>query len=721
MDPRGVLSLTDLGTGRARVPAAVRRLAVVVSLAIALVAVSALGPTGMGPAGTGLRGHGPAGMVPTGIGPAHADPAPAQDGDHALRLAAGWLARQVTAEGQVLGVPAPADDLGPQARVVRALAAVGPGAGAAQRAWAAVLAAAEDLAALSTVQLGRLVLAAVAHGEADRVEAAVAELASRRTVGGVDDGRIGSGFPDAVAGHALAVQALRSVGGEVAPESLAWLQGQQCPTGGWPTYRDPASRQTGTCELLVPTMAITVEAVAALSAGGVPPLQDVEPFLRSAHTAVGAFADAPGLSPTPLATARGTAVIATLTGAPPDASWDGTAGGPVEAVLTEQLGCGWHGRDRGNLPESLQDVVGPAGEDPGTAPAPGAGTSPDRLASAILALATVLPPADPTPQVGDPFPDCPVVRDRAAGPDRLATAVAMAQLAFPDGADAVVLATSADFADALAASPLAGQLGAPVLLSGRDALPTATAAEVERLDPGEVVLMGGEAALSAAVAEAVAEVAPSATVRRVAGPDRWATAAAAAAEVEGDRVLLARGAGPAGSAPWADALSVGAWAAGAGIPVLLTDRDVLPAVTREALGERASAIVVGGTAAVSAAVEADAAGVTAVSRIAGSSRTGTSAAVLRAAISDGVDARHVVVATAADFPDALAAGPAAAALGATLLLVDPGRGVTDLATRTALLDVDFVVDRVTASGGPAALPDQVLADIAALVREGIDG
>ena len=659
-------------------------------------------------------------------GAAWADPAPAEDADHALGLATGWLARQVTADGQVVGLPSAAEDLVPGLTVVRALAAVGPGEGAADRIWAATLAAMTErgLADLAADELAALVLAALARDTDPRTLGPdgadlVAALEQRIVTAGVDEGRIGGSIVDAVPTHALAVQALVAAGASVAPEGLGWLQGQQCPTGGWPTYRDPASRQTGTCELLVPTMTATAAAATALATLGAVPDRDVEPFLRAAHSPLGAFAPAPGLMPSPAATAAGVAVIAALTGAAPDSSWQGTAGGPLEVAVGEQLGCGWHGLDRGGFPDDVRDAAGTGPVASGT---PGVGEPADVVARIVLALGTVVEVVDPTPRPGDPFPDCPVASARAAGADRVGTAVALSAVAFPDGAPAAVLATAVDHADALAAAALAGRLGAPVLLTSPQELSATTAVELDRLAPGEIVLMGGEAALSPTVATAVMDRHPGATVRRVAGPDRFATAAAAAEEVPGGRVFLARGVGPAAQAPWADALSVGAWSASRGIPVLLTARDALPAATIEALEDRQQVVVVGGTGAVSAEVEAQAGTISGdVTRIAGPGRTATSAAVLHAAHLDGVDARHVVVATAADFPDALAAGPAAAALGATLLLVDPGQGMTDVAVRTALLDVDFLVDAITAAGGTGAVAGAVLTDAAALVREGIDG
>jgi putative cell wall-binding protein len=53
------------------------------------------------------------------------------------------------------------------------------------------------------------------------------------------------------------------------------------------------------------------------------------------------------------------------------------------------------------------------------------------------------------------------------------------------------VATGADFPDALAGAAAAGYLGAPLLLVTRDSVPSATALELARLQPGRVVILGG--------------------------------------------------------------------------------------------------------------------------------------------------------------------------------------------------------------------------------------
>ncbi|HUG82968.1 MAG TPA: cell wall-binding repeat-containing protein [Euzebya sp.] len=103
----------------------------------------------------------------------------------------------------------------------------------------------------------------------------------------------------------------------------------------------------------------------------------------------------------------------------------------------------------------------------------------------------------------------------------------------------LVLARSDVPSDALAAGPVAGILGAPVLVTEADRLLPVTAEAISAFDPDLVVLAGGVDALSAQVEKAVEELGYD--TRRVSGADRHETAAALAgllAEYHTGRPLL---------------------------------------------------------------------------------------------------------------------------------------------------------------------------------------
>lgn len=125
---------------------------------------------------------------------------------------------------------------------------------------------------------------------------------------------------------------------------------------------------------------------------------------------------------------------------------------------------------------------------------------------------------------------------RLAGADRFATAEAIAEWQFPEGADAVYVATGMAYHDALLAGPGAVRDQAPLLLVTRDTVPAATQRALSRLAPSRIVLVGGTGAVSTVVA---AELATHGSVERIAGGTLAETAAAAGAGAPGSRVFVA--------------------------------------------------------------------------------------------------------------------------------------------------------------------------------------
>jgi len=192
---------------------------------------------------------------------------------------------------------------------------------------------------------------------------------------------------------------------------------------------------------------------------------------------------------------------------------------------------------------------------------------------------------------------------RLEGPERFATAGAVARAAGPAASGDVVLALGTDFADAVAAGALSASPDhPPTLLSARDELPAATEQALGQLGARRVLIIGGESAISESVSRRLLEL--GYLVERLAGPSRFDTSAAVARAAmvrfgEGTRpVVLATGYG------YADALAAGALAAHLGGPLQLVhnaDLDQSPAA-REFLREYAAAflegLVVGGQAAV---------------------------------------------------------------------------------------------------------------------------
>lgn len=260
---------------------------------------------------------------------------------------------------------------------------------------------------------------------------------------------------------------------------------------------------------------------------------------------------------------------------------------------------------------------------------------------------------------------------RVFGNSRYATAAAVALRQFDESnrpVQSVVITTGEKFPDALVAGPLAAAgLPKPMLLVQQGAVPTETRDAIELLDPQGLIIVGGEGAVSSGV-EAQLESLTGATAQRIEGFDRYSTAVAVSKVAfpgAANTVFLAFG----GNFP--DAVVAGSLGANEQAPVLLVEQNSVPGVVMDRLKElNPSAIhIVGGPGVISDSVRDQVKSATGVTptRIFGGDRHATSVAGSVHAFPSGTDT--VYIATGANFPDALAAGPAGAADDAPVLLV----------------------------------------------------
>lgn len=298
----------------------------------------------------------------------------------------------------------------------------------------------------------------------------------------------------------------------------------------------------------------------------------------------------------------------------------------------------------------------------------------------------VTPPPDPTP---DPTP---LVVTTLKGASRYDTAIAVSKQAYPADAPALVLATGSNFPDALCAAPLATALGGPMLLvPSASSLDAKVLAEITRLHPSTIVLVGASGAVSSGIEAQVKALSWGPVVSRIAGPDRFATAALVADAVKAElgavpQVVVANG------TTYADALSVAPLAAAKGWPILLTYANTLPTQTQAAIDRlgATSCVVIGGTGVVSPGVMAQ---LPAAIRQGGTDRYDTCAVIADFAVANGMSYATVGTTVGNNFPDALAAGPLLAKLGGVLLLTPPDAVSSPMTARltTHHADVDALV------------------------------
>lgn len=303
---------------------------------------------------------------------------------------------------------------------------------------------------------------------------------------------------------------------------------------------------------------------------------------------------------------------------------------------------------------------------------------------------------------------------RVEGADRVATAVAGSRGAF-GVTETVVLAAAGDYPDALVAGPLAASLDAPILLVGGTVTPE-LATELKRLAAFEAIIVGGTDAVPESVDADLEERGIS--VRRLAGADRFATAAAVASEVGGGSGTAVVASGRA----FPDALSAVPMAVAEGAPLLLVEPRAVPAATVKALNDLGidRTILAGGTAAVSDEVAAD---LPDPRRIAGSDRYETSVALAEAVLDSDRDVRQVAIADGRNFPDALAAGPVmaigfgGASGGGPVLLVDGADADNSPASLSLLRAERDRIESAVVVGGPSAVSSRTVDRVtAALTR-----
>jgi putative cell wall-binding protein len=286
----------------------------------------------------------------------------------------------------------------------------------------------------------------------------------------------------------------------------------------------------------------------------------------------------------------------------------------------------------------------------------------------------------------------PQMVDVVSGANRFETSVAASRTGWPGTARAVVLATGEDYANALAASALAGTVGGPLLLTPTAFLYPGLGDEIDRLRPETVYVVG---MLDSAVEAAVA--ARGHRVERVGSGDRYGTSydlARRAIELgaSAGTVLVASG------DAFPDALAASALAAGLRLPILLVPAAGGGEELRAAVAELGSTRVwvIGGPAAVP---DETVAGLPGLERLYGAERTATARAVAERAYALGLQGRPLL-ASADTFPDGLSGGVLAGVASRAPILLTHRRELS-AATYGWLDGKGF--DAVIVVGGSAAV------------------
>lgn len=193
--------------------------------------------------------------------------------------------------------------------------------------------------------------------------------------------------------------------------------------------------------------------------------------------------------------------------------------------------------------------------------------------------------------------------DRISGPSRFETAAEIARrvLAANPGQTEAMLATGANFPDAVTGGAYGANFGIPILLTTPNALHAAAAAVFDEAGTTRTIVLGG----TAVVSEAAANAAPG--PERVAGPNRMDTAARVAFDLWGDVATNAVVVNLERVDSWAAALSAAILSASVDGAQLGTGVGILPPETRAYLEnvEPTTIYVIGGAEFISEEVIAD--------------------------------------------------------------------------------------------------------------------
>ncbi|MFZ3372139.1 MAG: cell wall-binding repeat-containing protein, partial [Desulfitobacteriaceae bacterium] len=274
---------------------------------------------------------------------------------------------------------------------------------------------------------------------------------------------------------------------------------------------------------------------------------------------------------------------------------------------------------------------------------------------------------------------------RLADVDRVGTAIAIANNGWAAGASTVIVAPAddANLVDALAVAPLAGQLGAPILMTYKDSLDARVQAEISTLKATTVYAVG---ALSPAVVNSLNAIS-GATVTQIQGADRFATAAQVAAKLiapAGTFVVAYNG--------LADAMSVASYAAANKYAIMIADTNGNLPASETAVGTKT--YTVGGQVAAIAGATS----------LKGADRYATNDAVLKA-LTYTYD--NVYVANGETLVDALAGSVLAAKTNSPIVLAN-----TAGATAAAGVNKNMTSSsKVIAFGGTAVVPNSVVAGL----------
>lgn len=260
------------------------------------------------------------------------------------------------------------------------------------------------------------------------------------------------------------------------------------------------------------------------------------------------------------------------------------------------------------------------------------------------------------------------------GSDRYSTNADIVKSNFStDEVNVTILASGENFPDALSASTLSGALNAPIVLVGKNDLPAAAVNTLKAIKPKRLIVVGSTGAISkSVVAKAEQYTVGKSITTRLGGKDRYETNAKIYSYLvkkckvdPSQEIILASGEN------FPDALSMSSYAAATKTPIVLCNsgKGIAAGLKKTLSGYRGQVTIAGGIGAVSKQ-NANWFSKATKKRLGGADRYETSYLIANYALKNGLGAKNTLIATGANFPDALSGSSLGSKLFAPIMLVD---------------------------------------------------
>jgi len=298
---------------------------------------------------------------------------------------------------------------------------------------------------------------------------------------------------------------------------------------------------------------------------------------------------------------------------------------------------------------------------------------------------------------------------RLSGVSRYETSQKISQEMYPQGVNAVVLARSDDFSDALAGVTIASQKNSPILLTKSNVLVPEARDEIIRLDPDKIYILGGEKAINSSVEEAISTL--GFDTERIAGNNRYETAVKIAGYIYNYSVVSSVFVTSGENFP--DALTSAVPAHKNTSPLVLTKKDYLPEAISTYLGELTNLntiYVIGGEDTISQEVLRKLRRLaSSVIRISGEDRYETATKVAENFFSNP---SRLIISRGDEFPDALSGGALAIKKDAPILLTYP-QSLSEKTSRYIKEEFIYTKDQseIYLLGGKSAISENVKLEV----------